>query len=214
MLSINETRNDSGRTDYSIYLITVFSMVFTVISIVLSIIQHFSTNKFIKPQNIFVIKFNIESQDIQKLDDKKQFSNKIVFIKYNAIINCIAKILQIDDKQIERLKPLQNSKGAIFTFIIEKNISNNINKFNFIDTIKRHFIESIKTGQLLIEFNQIYEFKSVSIIPIESVLIKKLIDYNFNVAGSNKNAYASEKQMAEIIPEVTRIAGPNVSTSC
>ena len=182
-------------------------MVFTIMSILLSIIQHFTSRKFIQPQNIFVIRFNVECNDIALLETKTKFSNALVFNKYDAITHSISKLLRINDKQVERLKPLQYSKGAIFTFIVEKNHQKND---TFIDNIKRYLNNSIVNGSLVEEFSKIYKFKYTTTIPIDMLSIKKLTD--LLIANSNKHAYVSEQQLAQIVPQLTKPIAPNTQS--
>ena len=172
-------------------------MIFTIISIILSSIQHITTKKFIKPQNIYLIKFSVQGKDISAMDSYAIFSKRIIHTNYKAIINSISKILRIDPKQIERLKPLQYHTGATFTFIIEKINSNN----TFIDSINRQLTDAINNLILAKAFKKVYEFKYMVDIPIESLSIKKLSD----LTVQNKNAYVTEKEMAEIVPELKKI---------
>ena len=100
--------------------ITIFSMLFTIISISLSIFEFLLSSKIIKQGSILVLSFNVESIEIAQRT-RSQFNRTIVFYRNNKICHSIAKTLQLADKQIERLKPKQYPKGAVFTIFIEAN---------------------------------------------------------------------------------------------
>ena len=63
-----------------------------------------------------VISFNIISQDIAKMA-RRQFCANIIF-KYRKLVNGIAKILEKNSSDIERLMPLHVQNGAMFSFIV------------------------------------------------------------------------------------------------
>ena len=129
-------------------------MIFTVISICLSIFEHcFLANKFKNLDYICVIKFNIESNEIASLP-KEKFISKFVFVR-EKITDEIEKILEFDDIQIERLKPKQYSKGAMYTFIIEGNAIAN-------DILLR-MNAAISDGSLVRSFQRIYDLNSNNI---------------------------------------------------
>ena len=106
--------------DASSLLITIFSMIFTIISILISVFEYFLSSKFLILESSIIITFNIESIDVSSMR-YAQFLQEIVF-KRNRFVDSIAKILQLERKQIERLKPKQDTKGAIFTLAIATDV--------------------------------------------------------------------------------------------
>lgn len=91
-------------------------MVFTVISILMSVFEYFLSTRFIYVASTIVIKLMVESNDISQMS-YKTYRSKIVS-RQHAIILSIAKILKITSHQVERLKPKLVTNGIMFTFII------------------------------------------------------------------------------------------------
>ena len=103
--------------DRSGLLITIFSMVFTVISICLSLFEFMFRSKYIDNGSILIARFSVESKKVASMRFN-EFQQRIIFRK-NRFINSLAKCLHLNYVQIDRLIPLQDSNGAILTFIIE-----------------------------------------------------------------------------------------------
>ena len=101
--------------------ITILSMFFTIISVLLSSFEYiFSNNK--NNESIMIIKFSIESQTIASMN-YHNFQSMIVFKKVKINYE-MSKLLQINAYEIDRLKPLQYKSGVMLTFIIQTDCTN------------------------------------------------------------------------------------------
>ena len=97
-------------------LITIFSMLFTIISIILSGFDYCLKSKFVYVSSSIIISFCVESNDVANMPHT-QFKSQIVNRK-NKLCNNIAKILSLRFQQVERLTPKLVSNGIIYVFII------------------------------------------------------------------------------------------------
>ena len=138
LISITQMSN-SNNDDYSSLLITIFSMIFTMISILLCVFEYFLSNKFIYMSSSIMISFVVESTDAVELS-YRQFNSKIVFRQWKLIGN-FAKLLSIRSEQVERLKPILVKNGIRYTFAIAADPI-------LCDTFKDTMIQSIRTGYL------------------------------------------------------------------
>ena len=102
--------------DYSSLLITIFSMIFTMMSISMSCFEFFLSSKFVKLGSNIIISFCIESKDISNMPHK-QFQSEIVFSRIK-FIGKVATLLKVKHEQVERLKPTRYSDGAMFVFTV------------------------------------------------------------------------------------------------
>ena len=126
--------------DYSSLLITIFSMIFTIVSILMSCFEYFLSSKFVRLGSSIIISFCIESHDIANMPHK-QFLSDIVFCKIKLIGN-VAKLLKVKHEQIERLKPTRLSNGAMFVLSLAIGVS----KY---DEIKQRFDQLVQNDTLL-----------------------------------------------------------------
>ena len=101
----------------SSYMITVLSMTFTVVSIMLSVFEHKMKSKFLKAGCVIAAIFSFESKELASIR-MRQFESRVVFKKHQ-IVNSVAKCVELSKEQVERLIPLQHKHGATFTFIME-----------------------------------------------------------------------------------------------
>ena len=111
----------AGSDDSSIF-ITIFSMLFTIISIVLSLFEFIFSRKFIKSKSLLIIRFSISSSNVRKLK-YSEFQSKIIFRRLK-FLHGIAKILNINKEFVERLIPLQTKDGAMFTLVVQCSAQN------------------------------------------------------------------------------------------
>ena len=102
--------------DYSSLLVAIFSMIFTIISILLSTFEYCLSEKFLKFGASVVLSFEIVSPEISQMRTRK-FFQKYVY-KKNQLISKMAQITNLRYPQIERLKPQKTPKGAKFAFIV------------------------------------------------------------------------------------------------
>lgn len=107
--------------DYSSLLITVFSMIFTIVSILMSAFEYCLSSKFIHIRTGIIVSFEIKSKSAIEMRGAKYLS-QIVFktIKLNVYM---ARILGIRLNEIERLKPKLTNDGIFYTFIVAVDVS-------------------------------------------------------------------------------------------
>ena len=108
------TSNENN--DQSTLLITMLSMLFTLISICLSGLEYITALKFMNAGSVMSIQYQIKSKEIAAMSSGK-FKQSLV-LRRNPTVHVMAKALKISRKQVERLKPLQNGDGAMFTFFV------------------------------------------------------------------------------------------------
>ena len=112
-----------------------------------------------------VVKLSVEAQDIAKMR-YSTFRQQILFKKY-GIMHSFATKINLGTQQVERLAPRQNKKGAIFTFIIDCNISD-------FDDVVGSLTESVRNSSLAQEFSRVYKINGTVAIPIDSLSFTKL----------------------------------------
>ena len=135
----------SAREDASEYYdalwITLFSMFFTLISIILGIFQFCFLQKHVKKEDcVMIVQFKLESREIEAMTPQ-EFSNKIIFAHMMDTQSAIAKLLIIAAPNVERLIPVQYSEGAKFTFFIQ------INSIQF-HVLKKKLESGLKRNEL------------------------------------------------------------------
>ena len=108
---------DHGDDALSDSLITILSMIFTIISIILSIFEYLFSSKSIKNDNIMIISFTVLSKYFGNMSEGT-FLFKVIF-RPRKIRHIMYRLLKINRAQIERLIPLQLKNGVIFTFFVE-----------------------------------------------------------------------------------------------
>ena len=94
-------------------------MTFTIVSILISVFEHKMKSKFLKKGCVIVSRFSVKSPQLAQLKQSK-FDSRVVF-KKRAAIHSIAKCVELNTDQVERLVPLQHKHGATVTFIMELN---------------------------------------------------------------------------------------------
>ena len=104
-------------SDLSSYMITVLSMSFTIVSIVISVFEHKMQSKFLKKGVTIVARFSFESRELAHLR-LQNFDRRVKFRRFHTI-NSVAKSVELAKESVERLLPLQHKQGIIFTFIVE-----------------------------------------------------------------------------------------------
>ena len=105
--------------DAASFMITILSMTFTIVSILISVFEHKMKSRFLKKGCVIVSRFIVKSKELSQLK-KSKFDSRVVF-KKQAAVNSIAKCVELSPDQVERLVPLQHKHGAIVTFIMELN---------------------------------------------------------------------------------------------
>ena len=102
--------------DYSSLLVAIFSMIFTIISILLSIFEYCLGEKFLKFGASVVLSFEIVCPEVSQMKSRKFFRQYVY--KKNQLVSKMAQITKLRYPQIERLKPHKTPKGARFAFIV------------------------------------------------------------------------------------------------
>lgn len=154
-------------SDYSSLLITLFSMTFTIVSTLMSMFEYFLSSKFVSFASNVIVTFHIQCAHISQMKNKK-FRKKVIFKRGSKLTAEISKILKLSKKQIERLNPKQDTRGAIFTFAIA------------IDESKKGEIEQLMTqcinnGELAKVFKQLFKVNEVN-IDINTLSVVRLDD--------------------------------------
>ena len=145
---------DPNNTGASGQLVTILSMIFTIISILLSVFEYVFSSKSIKSDNVAIIRFNIESQTIANFTYKK-FISKIAY-RPIQFTHCVAKTLQLNKNEVEALMPSQYKSGVIFNFIVEFDDSSHYLQIE--KTIK----DLTNINSLINEASKIYNIKDMS----------------------------------------------------
>ena len=125
-------------------------MIFTVLSIFISIFEYLLSTKIIAEETVMIVSFEVESTTISKMD-KKPFKQQII-LRETKLLNCMAKICSLEPERIERLIPIQQGKGALFKFIINCGLS----KFS---KISNSISDSIINDNLSNQISIIYDLK-------------------------------------------------------
>ena len=195
------TVSDPKTTDeevYSTLFITIFSMVFTTISIILSIFEYcFTCKNKTKKDCVSIVQFKVESSDFQSMT-YPQFCAKIVYRRM-GIIGTIGKLLAMPSQNIERLKPVHYTKGVFFTFLIYSSPSHPFVK------IKAELENSIKDKTLQRELNKIFNFsdgvkisKFDTLISLEEYNSMHMETVNSDLVNLKRNTYAYDSNVMEI----------------
>ena len=142
-----EDRSDSGFE--SDLVITIFSMFFTIISILLSSFEYVFASKFVKQGCVMVIKFDLESQAIADMRYVK-FRNEVIFSNFFSLKGAISKMLHVGSEHVERLIPIQSNSGVTLVFIIDANSM----RFNDFWT---RFCQNVENNKLVKQLAKIYK---------------------------------------------------------
>ena len=102
---------------YNITTIITISMLFSILSIILTSIEIFTKRKLLNAQNILVIAFCVESKYICQLS-KHEFKHKIEFNRRKISQEMVKLLNGVNYGDIESLKPTPNDKGVLLTFYL------------------------------------------------------------------------------------------------
>ena len=102
--------------DYSQSLIPILSMFCTLISIILSVFEHFLSKKFLHVASSIIFTFIVKSDDIASMPYRK-FQAEFIFKQYK-LIHTVSKLLSVSFDRVERLKPKLTKDGAMYTFTV------------------------------------------------------------------------------------------------
>ena len=98
-------------------LITILSMPFTEISILLSAFEYALSRQINGNGTAMIFKFSLESQTVANMSGQR-FSRTFAYSNKRSTTHLISKMLYTNTKQVETLIPIQSNDGAIFTVII------------------------------------------------------------------------------------------------
>ena len=118
--------------------VTIFASIFSVLSITLSVFEHISVKLLLKTETVLIIKIDINSNDLSHMNTLK--FKKLENLR-NVISNEISKIIDIDRRLIELLRPIQTKTGVYLTFHIRSDASNS-------SKIMQLIRNEAKTGEL------------------------------------------------------------------
>lgn len=107
----------SDEFDISNELVTLLSLIFTSLSISLSVAEYFLSKKLLACEKYLIITFEALSPDFTEMS-RSQFRSAIIYQKYK-FINNYARKLKVESEYIDRVKPIQTDNGAIFQLIID-----------------------------------------------------------------------------------------------
>ena len=119
----------------SISVITILAMIFSVLSIILSVFNYKSSSLLIECETITVIVMDVQSQQLANTPPKT-FRQLIVHHRY-PISYELSKIIEVNKRLIEILIPIQTKTGTKLTIYIRNNDSSD-KKFasNIVNIIK------------------------------------------------------------------------------
>ena len=100
--------------------ITAFASVFSILSITLSVFEHISASLLLSTETVLIIKINIKSQEMSMMSHVR--FKKVENLRRD-ISSEIAKIIDMDRRLIELLRPIQTKNGAYLTFHIRSDAS-------------------------------------------------------------------------------------------
>lgn len=127
---------------------TVLSMVFTIISVMLSIFEYALSSKFVRKGSVMIIKFVLQCDTIAKMGGRK-FLNTIVYDNLFKMNHAISRTLGLGFVQVERLIPMQTNEGVTFMLIIDADSSR-------FDQIWQLFVDCVKNGSICRQLAEIY----------------------------------------------------------
>ena len=119
----------------SIGSITILAMIFSILSIILSIFDYKSSSLLLECEAITVIVMDIQSTQLANTQPRKFY--KLIVHHRKPICRELSKIIGVDKGLIELLTPVQTKTGTKLTFYIRNNDSSDKTvASNMVDTIK------------------------------------------------------------------------------
>ena len=163
--------NDDSNSRRTSLLITILSMTFTVISILLSIFEYALSKQIDQHGSAMIIKFPIESKMIADMSFEK-FNNTFVYSNKYSIRYLISKTLFVNQKQVEHLIPVHSSNGTVFTLIIV------CDSMHF-DRLFQEMKKAVQDENFISKLTKIYKITDQCSIPLDK--------FGKWVIGSNVN---------------------------
>ena len=137
------------RTGRSTLLITIFSMIFTIFSIISCVLEYFTTSKFVQSRTIVFLRIFVESRSIGQMS-ASTFSRNII-CKKRKIVHVVKRVVQIAARQMDLLKPKQDTNGVMLMFLLQ------IDEIQF-DQIKTRLENGISNNSLQNELKTVLGF--------------------------------------------------------
>ena len=121
ILSINDNTHGENSSNF---LITILSMLFTIVSILISVFEYALSKKTSHGEmtRTIGVRFTLHCSEMAKLDPL-QFKSHVQFRQYSLLFN-IAQLFHLNRHQLERLMPKRVSEGAEFILIIQTDVTN------------------------------------------------------------------------------------------
>ena len=175
--------------------ITLFSIIFSVLSIVSSFFE-VSTKKYVlKSESILYVKFIIESKHIETMT-KEEFLTQIIDRRHK-ICDEIGKILGIDFHCVELLKPLHLKNGASVVFHIRNDRVDSSNALK----ILTNEIQNNRLGKAV---RNVYKLKQFpQIMGLETKLIGPSADENTQQVEFSIKSKAADAPKPAKVPKLS-----------
>ena len=109
--------------DVSTELITILSLIFTLISITISVAEYFLSKSLLKANEFVMIELEVECKDFERMS-RDTFRDRVIFENKYHFVAKIARTLKLPQNEIEFLKPIHTAKGAMFAMNIEGSLAN------------------------------------------------------------------------------------------
>ena len=154
----NEREESSARTSL---LVTILSMIFTVVSILLNIFEYILSRQISEHGSVMIFKFTLKSQKIANMSSG-EFSQKVMYSNRRKLSHLVSKMLHINKRQIETMIPTQSNDGAIFSFIV---VADAIH----FGHIGQELNQGVQNETFMAKLQAIYKIKQACNIPSTSV---------------------------------------------
>ena len=128
-------------------LMALLSMLFTIISVLISVFEYALSWKSFRKG--VMIKFVFASRTIVKIGRRK-FLDKVAHTNAHKIGHSISRTSGLAFIQIERTIPMQLNEGVTFRFIIDADSSK-------LDHLWQLFVNDVRNGTICDDFAQIYK---------------------------------------------------------
>ena len=126
----------------SFSLVTIIAMIFSTISIVLSLFNYKLSSLLLECEAITVIEIDVESKQLGHTSAKK--FRQLILHHRKPICNELGKIIGVDKRLIEILTPIQTNTGARLTFYIRNDSSDKYLAPKIVKTVR----DEINSGEL------------------------------------------------------------------
>ena len=122
---------------------TIASMCFSIVSVLLSVVETCFKTKTMNKNGMIIFKFDVNSDILAPMDYKKK--NKKYLRKRKSIVHNMGELLRIDPHQVECLRPLSTANGARLTVLVTADtpdVSEKLQKFK--EEYEHHQLNAVK----------------------------------------------------------------------